>query len=43
MVSNALPMELAELLATLRRIRREYGETPEYQAWRREFPKDWPI
>lgn len=43
MVSNTLQMKLKELIGILQRIRRESGETPEYQAWRREFPKDWPI
>jgi len=43
MVSNTLALELPELLQTLRRLQREVGESPEYQAWRRRLPEEWPI
>jgi hypothetical protein len=43
MVSNTLGMTLQELLETLERIRREYGDTPEYQALRRDLPASWPL
>jgi hypothetical protein len=43
MVSNALKMKLQELLDTLKRLRQEFGKSSEYQAWRRQLPKDWPI
>jgi hypothetical protein len=43
MVSSALNMELQELLATLDRLRREFGDSPEYQALRRRLPAEWPM
>jgi len=42
MVSNSLNMELQELLETLERVQREYGNDPEYQELRRGLPEDWP-
>lgn len=43
MVSNTLGMELPELLERVDRLRREFGESREYQAWRRQLPEDWPL
>jgi hypothetical protein len=43
MVSSALNMELQELLDTLDRLRREFGDSPEYQQLRRRLPADWPM
>ena len=43
MVSSALDLELPELLDTLRRIRREHGEDPEYRELRTFWPDDWPM
>ena len=43
MVSNALNMVLKDLLNTLARLRREFGDSSEYKTWRKEFPKNWPI
>lgn len=43
MVSSALKMGLQELLRTLARLKREFGDNEEYRAWRLEFPKDWPL
>ena len=43
MVSSALNMELHELLDTLDRLRREFGDSPEYQGLRRQLPADWPM
>jgi hypothetical protein len=43
MVSSALNMELQELLDTLDRLRREFGDRPEYQRLRRKLPADWPM
>ena len=43
MVSNSMDMDLEELLAALRKIKREHGKTEEYRAWRKELPDDWPI
>lgn len=43
MVSNVLNMEAEELLATLRRLRGEYADDPEYAALRSQLPADWPI
>jgi hypothetical protein len=36
-------MDLKELLDTLKRLRREFGQTQEHKEWRRNFPDDWPI
>lgn len=43
MVSSALNMELQELLDTLDRMRREFGDSPEYQKLRQRLPADWPM
>ena len=43
MVSSALNMELQELLDTLDRVRREFGDSPEYQRLRQGLPADWPM
>ncbi len=43
MVSSTLNMKLQELLKTLKRLRREFGDTPEYQKLRRKLPKEWPM
>ncbi|HJY82161.1 MAG TPA: hypothetical protein VKK81_13900 [Candidatus Binatia bacterium] len=43
MVSSALNMELQELLDTLARVRRESGDSPEYQMLRQRLPADWPM
>lgn len=43
MVSNTLDMELEQLLATLQRLRREFGHSPEYQELRQQLPDDWPM
>jgi len=43
MVSSALNMELQELLDTLGRVRREFGDRPEYQRLRQPLPADWPM
>ena len=43
MVSSALNMELQELLDTLDRVRRESGDSLEYQRLRRQLPADWPM
>ncbi len=43
MVSNTLGIGLQELLETLERLRLEHGDTPEYQALRRQLPKEWPL
>ena len=36
-------MELQELLETLDRVRREVGDSPEYQKLRQCLPADWPM
>jgi len=36
-------MTLKELLSTLRRLKKEFGNTPEYQKLRKKLPKDWPM
>ena len=43
MVSSAVDLELAELLATLERLRRDHGSDPEYRQLRDALPADWPI
>lgn len=43
MVSNTLKMDLGELLAALKRLKREFGDTREYKELRRDLPKDWPM
>ena len=43
MVSSALNMELQELLDALDRVRRESGDSPEYQKLRRRLPAEWPM
>jgi hypothetical protein len=43
MVSNSLDMELEELLATLERLRVEFGDDPEYVRLRAALPEDWPL
>ncbi len=43
MVSNSLNMDLQELLKSLQRIKRAHGKSPEFQDWRKQVPKNWPI
>ncbi len=43
MVSSRLKMTLKDLLATLKRIKRKYGETDEYKELRKKLPKSWPM
>ncbi len=43
MVSNAIDMDLDELLATLERLRREHADDQEYQKLRAALPADWPM
>lgn len=43
MVSSAVEMTLKELLQTLKRIRKEHGNTAEYKALRKRLPKEWPM
>ena len=43
MVSNAIDMELADLLKALKRIKKQYASDPEFKKLRGALPKDWPI
>ncbi len=43
MVSSALGIDLQELLDTLDRLRRQYGDDPEYQKLRKTLPEEWPF
>ncbi|HTN70219.1 MAG TPA: hypothetical protein VMO00_03940 [Methylomirabilota bacterium] len=43
MVSNTLKMDQKEVVKVLKRLKRESGDTSEYQKLRRDLPKDWPI
>ncbi len=43
MVSNAIDMELPDLLKALKRIRKQYAADPEYKKLRGALPKDWPV
>ena len=43
MVSNAIEMDLQELLATLERLRREHSQDDDYLKLRAALPADWPL
>ena len=43
MVSSSRGMEDQDLLEILERLRRDFGEGPEYQEVRRQLPEDWPM
>ena len=43
MISSSLKMTLKELLAALKRIKREHGQTDEYKELRKKLPKSWPM
>ena len=43
MVSNSLHMPLDELLADIKRMRKQYASDAEYKKMRGELPKDWPL
>jgi hypothetical protein len=43
MVSNTLKMDQQEVVKALKRLRREHGDSPEYQKIRKDLPKDWPL
>ncbi len=43
MVSNTLKIDLEEFLKTLQRLRRQFGNSKEYQELRRDLPDDWPM
>ena len=43
MVSNAIEMDLQELLTTLERLRRDHAQDPAYQKLRAALPEDWPM
>jgi hypothetical protein len=43
MVSNALNMDLNDLIDCLRRIKRQFGHNAEYQNLRKGLPEDWPM
>jgi hypothetical protein len=43
MVSSSLDLEVDELLATLERLRAQFGADPDYVRLRSELPPDWPL
>ncbi len=43
MVSNAIDMELPDLIKALKRISRTYRADPEYKKLRGALPEEWPI
>jgi hypothetical protein len=43
MVSSSLDMDVDELLATLERLRAEFGHDPEYAELRSTLPAEWPL
>ena len=43
MVSNSLHMPLDELLAAIKRMRKQYAGDAEYKKIRAELPEDWPL
>jgi hypothetical protein len=36
-------MDLQDLLATLKRLKKQSSKDPQYQEIRRDLPKDWPL
>jgi len=43
MVSNSLRIDLQDLLETIKRMRKAYGDSAEYKKLRRDLPEDWPL
>ncbi len=43
MVSNSLKITEGEVVAALKRLRAEQGESAEYKKIRKDLPKSWPI
>ncbi|HZD40361.1 MAG TPA: hypothetical protein VE131_06540 [Terriglobales bacterium] len=43
MVSNTLKIKQQEVIAALKRLRREQSDDPEYRKLRTDLPDDWPI
>ena len=43
MVSNSLHIDLQDLLDTIARLRKKYGDDAEYRKLRKELPEDWPL
>ena len=43
MVSNTLKMTQEEVVAALKRARREQSDAPEYKKLRKDLPKEWPV
>jgi hypothetical protein len=43
MVSNALNMDLQQLLGILEHIRNNLSRSAEYKEFRQELPADWPM
>ena len=43
MVSNAIEMDLQELLETLERLRREHARDADYRRLRSALPEEWPL
>ena len=43
MVSNAIDMDLVELLTTLERLRVEHAADLDYVKLRKVLPDDWPL
>ncbi|HTF92335.1 MAG TPA: hypothetical protein VK632_04775 [Verrucomicrobiae bacterium] len=43
MVSNAVKMDQEKVVAVLQRLCAQRGDDPDYQALRKDLPKDWPI
>jgi hypothetical protein len=43
MVSNALNLDIEELLDVLRHIKKSFARSPEYKELRQDLPADWPM
>jgi len=43
MVSNSLHIPLEELLAAIKRMRKQYAGDAAYKKMRAELPEDWPL
>ena len=43
MVSNSLKISQEEVVAALKRLRREHSADADYKNLRKDLPKDWPL
>jgi len=43
MVSNTVKMDQKDVVASLKRLKANYSDDPEYKKLRKDLPKEWPI